>query len=140
VKNERFGSVMELQHERSNLWRMTDLQIRIDEGSSGAHILHLIGPLTLSTLFGFQDLVRKAEHKNGLILDLSEVPYMDSAGLGSILGAYTSCQSHGQSFALANVSQRVVTLLQVAKVDALVPRFDTVERAEQHLRTNAQSA
>jgi len=111
---------------------MAELQIRGAEGSSGATILHLAGPLTLNTLFEFQDLVRKGGHANGLIIVLAEVPYMDSAGLGVILGAYVSCQRHGYKFALADVSERVLTLMKVAKVHTLVPRFATLEAAERH--------
>jgi len=80
------------------------------------------------TLFEFQDAVRKQQAK-GLILDLGGVPYMDSAGLGAILGAYVSCQRNGRKFALAGVTRRVLTLLEVTKVDTLVPRFDTLEAA-----------
>lgn len=114
---------------------MDGLEIRSDESRSGARLLSLSGPLTLNTLFEFQDIVRK-EHSKGLILVLEGVPYMDSAGLGAVLGAYASCQRHGQKFALAKVSQRVRTLMQVAKVDGLVPSYDTLEAAETHLAAN----
>jgi anti-sigma B factor antagonist len=117
---------------------MDQLQIRSTEGAGGIVILHLEGPLTLTTLFEFQDAVRK-QQANGLILALGGVPYMDSAGLGAILGAYVSCQRRGQRFALADVSRRVLTLLEVARVDALVPRFETLEMAEIELADKAES-
>jgi len=118
---------------------MDALEIQSDESPGGARLLHLNGPLTLNTLFEFQELVRK-EHTKGLILVLEGVPYMDSAGLGAVLGAYASCQRHGQKFALAKVSQRVRTLMQVAKVESLVPSYETVEAAETHVTSNAQRA
>jgi anti-sigma B factor antagonist len=71
---------------------------------------------------------------------LSDVPYMDSAGLGAILSAYASCQRHGKRFALANVSQRVMSLLQVSKVDSLVPQYESVEAAEKDWGMKAESA
>ncbi len=116
---------------------MQELQILVDEPSSQVRVLRLIGPLTLNTLFEFQNLVRKGDRTKGLILELAEVPYMDSAGLGSVLGAFTSCQTHGQKFALANVSDRVLTLLQLAKVDKLVPRFDSLATAEKQVAAKA---
>jgi len=119
---------------------MTELQIRNDEGSGGARILHLAGPLTLSTLFEFQELVRKDRHSNGLIIELAEVPYIDSAGLGALLGAYASCQLHGRQFALTNLSPRVLMVLQVAKVNTLVPIFDTLAGAEGHFTARAGQA
>ena len=88
--------------------------------------------LTLATFFAFQDAVRQ-QQADGLILALDGVPYMDSAGLGTILGAYVSCQRQGRKFALAGVTRRVLTLFEVARVDTLVPRFDTVEAAKMAL-------
>lgn len=101
--------------------------------------LNLEGPLTLTTLFEFQDTVRK-QQANTLILEVAGVPYMDSAGLGAVLGAFVSCQRHGRKFALAGVARRVLTLLEVTKVDALLPRFDTLETATMALADRAGSA
>jgi anti-sigma B factor antagonist len=111
---------------------MSEFKIRIVEGAGGTRILKLEGPLTLQTLFEFQDLVRKLETP-GLILDLSGVPYMDSAGLGAMLGAYASCQRQGRRFALADVSPRVLTLLQVAHVDTILARYESAEAAQAQL-------
>ncbi len=118
---------------------MDEIRIRDAAGPDGTRVIYLEGPLTLNTLFEFQSAVRK-EPPGSLILELSQVPYMDSAGLGAVLGAYASCQRHGCKFALANVSSRVNTLLQVAKVDLLVPRFDTVEAAAAQFRAKAERA
>ena len=107
---------------------MDKCEIRSAHSSSGATVVHLSGPLTLNTLFEFQDLVRK-EHP-GLLIVLAEVPYMDSAGLGAILSAYASCQRHKKNFALASVPERIMTLLRMTKVDSLVPQYATVEAAE----------
>lgn len=118
---------------------MDKVELRAAEGPNGIRVLYVTGPVTLNTLFEFQDALRK-EQATGLILSLADVPYMDSAGLGAVLGMYASSQRHGRGFALAEVSQRVITLLQVAKVDSLVPRFDTVEAATASLLAKKQSA
>ena len=118
---------------------MDQLQIQITEGLGGVLVMHLEGPLTLATLFEFQDVVRQ-QQANGLILALDGVPYMDSAGLGAVLGAYVSCQRQRFKFALAAVTRRVLTLFEVARVDSLVPRFDTVEAAELALADKAEGA
>ena len=118
---------------------MEKFEVRSSQGASGATILHLSGPLTLSTLFDLQDQVRK-QPDYGFIIVLSDVPYMDSAGLGAILGAYASCQRHRKRFALASVSARVLSLLQVSKVDSLVPLYDSVEAVEKDWGAKAGSA
>ena len=121
------------------LKQMDQLQIMTTEGPGGLLIMHLDGPLTLATLFDFQESVRQ-QQATGLILALDAVPYMDSAGLGAILGAYVSCQRQGRRFALAGMTRRVLTLFEVARVDALVPRFDTVEAAETALDDKPEGA
>jgi anti-sigma B factor antagonist len=107
---------------------MKDLEIRVSERPKRARLLTLEGPLTLQNIFGFQNVVRK-DHTD-VIIDLTGVPYMDSAGLGALLGAFASSQSTNHKFALVNVSDRIRTMFQVAHVDTLLPIFNGVEAAE----------
>ena len=115
--------------------QMEQLEILSGQGSAGARILGLRGPLTLKTLFDFQDMVRKDQSPR-LILDLSEVSYMDSAGLGA-LGAYASCQKTGRQFAVAGVSERVLTLFRMTRVEDVVPRYESAIEAEAHFVNSA---
>jgi anti-anti-sigma factor len=64
------------------------------------------------------------------ILDLTEVPYMDSAGLGLIVSHYVRCQSRVVRLVLAGVSPRVLQLFEMSKVDKFFPRVMTVEEAD----------
>jgi anti-anti-sigma factor len=107
---------------------MTDIKIQVTGRPNGGRLIALAGPLTLNTLFEFQDIVR-SEHTD-LIIDLAGVPYMDSAGLGAILGAFASCQRHRHKFGLLNVPERVRVLFKVAHVDSVLPAFSSVEAAE----------
>jgi len=117
---------------------MTDFRIEIAPSSSGARILRVNGPLTLNTLFEFQNEARK-DTSRGILLDLTAVPYMDSAGLGSILGVFASCQRTGRCFALAGAADRIMTLFKVARVDTILPIFATPEAAEQTLSKAADA-
>lgn len=108
---------------------MEELQITAADGENGARILSLHGPLTLRTIFDFQGLARQ-EASASLIIDLSGVPYMDSAGLGSILGLFASAQRKQTSFAVAGASDRIRTLFQVTHVEDVLPSFATVADAE----------
>ena len=108
--------------------KMPSLEIQIAMRPGGGRVVTLRGAVTLETLFDLQNTLRQ-EHTD-LIIDLSEVPYMDSAGLGAILTAYASCQRSGKKFALTGICSRVMVLLEVTKVKALLPIFDTVDQAE----------
>ena len=95
-------------------------------------ILQLVGPLTLSTIFGFQNELRAAT-PGVLILDLSETPYIDSAGLGLIMNYYVSAMDHGRKLLLAGVNERVKALLEMTKVQSVLTSFPSVAEAEASL-------
>ena len=111
---------------------MDDLKIGIETAASGIRTFKLTGPLILNTLFEFQDQAR-AESASAIVIDLSGVPYMDSAGLGAILGVLASCQRKGRGFGISGATDRIQTLFRVTRVDGLIPGFDTVEIAERQL-------
>jgi anti-sigma B factor antagonist len=93
-------------------------------------ILALQGPLVLTSFFEFQSLVR-ADKSRVLIIDLSNVPYVDSAGIGALVGAYVSRQNSNRKLALVGVCKRVHDALQVTRVEQLFSFFDSVSAAEQ---------
>ena len=98
----------------------------------GTTILKLSGPLTISTMFGFQNELRAVKSKV-LIIDLSGTPYMDSAGLGLIMNAHVSAQDRGGQMLLVGVNDRVKALFEMTKVQGVLTSFPTVEAAEASL-------
>ena len=88
-----------------------------------------MGPLTIQTLFDFQQMVRE-ETTKPIIVDLSAVDYMDSAGLGCVVSAYTSCQRTHRAFGITGICDRIKTLFAVTHVDGLLPCFDSLNAAE----------
>ena len=91
--------------------------------------MKLAGPLTLRTLFEFQNESRK-ETDRPVIVDIEGVPYMDSAGLGAVISIFASCQRTARGFAIIGVSQRIRTLFQVTHCDGLLPCFESLEAAD----------
>jgi anti-sigma B factor antagonist len=115
-----------------------ELTIESETGASGVKIFRLVGPLTLSSMFEFQDLAR-TDHNAAVVIDLSGVPYMDSAGLGAILGIMASCQRKSRGFGITGATERIQTLFTVAGVTGLIPIFDSVELAERQLSSTASA-
>jgi anti-sigma B factor antagonist len=95
----------------------------------GQRILKLTGTLVLTTVFQFQTTVR-SDQSQTLIIDFSEVPYVDSAGIGSLVGAYVSRQHSGRNLALVGVNQRIHNTLQITHVEQFFRFFDSVASAE----------
>lgn len=107
------------------------LQITDQPGSQpGNRILTLTGPLVLTTMFEFQSTVR-ADQSQLLILDFTNVPYADSAGIGALVGAYVTRQHSKRRLALVGVVERVRHALGVTRVEELFRFFDSVSAAEQ---------
>jgi anti-sigma B factor antagonist len=82
----------------------------------GTRWLKLSGPLTLSTLFEFQTRIR-SNSSDGLALDFTAVPYIDSAGVGVLVGAYVRHQKHGHKIVLVGVNSRVRQTLKITQVE-----------------------
>ncbi|HJN46206.1 MAG: anti-anti-sigma factor [Acidobacteria bacterium] len=62
-------------------------------------------------------------HRN-LLLNLEDVPYVDSAGLGEIVRTYTTVSRQGGKLKLVNLTKRITDLLAITK---LLTVFDTFE-------------
>jgi anti-sigma B factor antagonist len=95
----------------------------------GQRILKLAGALVLTTVFEFQTTVRSDQSRT-LIIDFTEVPYVDSAGIGSLVGAYVSRQNSGRELALVGVSERIHNALKITHVEQFFRFFDSIAAAE----------
>ena len=84
-------------------------------------------PAALRNLFESEPTPRHPASIN--IFDLTDVPYMDSCGLGLIVGHFVRCQNRGVQFVAAGVAPRVLQLLQTTKTDRLFPITATVDDA-----------
>jgi anti-sigma B factor antagonist len=98
-------------------------------GSNEQRILRLTGPIIINNLFEFQSLVRSNSTPK-LILDFAGVPYVDSAGIGALVGAHVSHSKEGRSLALVGVCERVVNALKVTRVDGFFKYYSNVADAE----------
>ena len=113
---------------------MDSLQIQsLPGGRDGIRILKLQGPFTLQSSLDFQSIAREPNAPPVTIIDLTDVPYMDSAALGCILGVHVSCQREGRRYAIAGASDRLKTLFKVAGVDSLLISYPSVSEAEAQL-------
>jgi anti-sigma B factor antagonist len=110
-----------------------NLQIVVSAGNrKDQKIMRLKGPLNLHTVFGFQTAVR-AETSPGVIIDFTGVPFIDSAGLGALVGAYVAAQKVQRKMVVAGLGSQVKALIEMTKVSQLIKSYDTVAEAEEAL-------
>jgi anti-sigma B factor antagonist len=87
--------------------------------SDGVAIVDVNGRITLGEgSVGLRNAVLKelaADHKK-LLLNLAEVTYMDSSGVGELTSAYTSVRNQGGEVKLLNLSRKVDGLMQITKL------------------------
>lgn len=99
---------------------------------NGVLVMELAGTLTLGEEAGrlrarFKEVL--GDGTTQLVLDLSRVHYIDSAGLGAIVSGHTTARNAGGSMKLANVGEQFRDQLSVTKLTSVFDVYDTVEEA-----------
>ncbi len=66
----------------------------------------------------FRDLIRDmaAAGNKKILLNLGDVAYIDSSGIGELVSGFTTMANHGGSLKLLNLTKRVKDLLQITKL------------------------
>ncbi|PWU05707.1 MAG: anti-sigma factor antagonist [Terriglobia bacterium] len=111
---------------------MADAQLKLqmrDGLRPGEKVVVLEGVLNADTAFHFRDLVRQGEPTT-LVVDMSKVRYVDSSGLGVLIGAYVSFDRSCRRLLLAGLNDRVWELFRMCKVDDVFTRYPTVADAQ----------
>ncbi len=91
-------------------------------------VVRLNGKLSLETVHNFIQTLRP-DPAARLILDLSGVSFLDSAGAGALVQIFVHRRNQGQSFALTGLTKQSTAVLQVAGLSKLLPVHASVEEA-----------
>ena len=99
---------------------------------SHVNLMQLRGPLRLGEAVDglkqtFEELLGSGEHN--LVIDLSQVPMIDSSGIGILVRSLASTKARGGSVKLLNPSQFAVRTLKLVGVLNLFEVFDNEEKA-----------
>jgi anti-sigma B factor antagonist len=76
-------------------------------------------------------------HKK-IVLNLAEVPYIDSAGLGEVVRTYTTVSRQGGSLKLLNLTKRITDLLSITKLLTVFETFDSENEAVRSFSASAK--
>jgi anti-sigma B factor antagonist len=113
----------------AGLMQPAQLDLEKLSASNGSNLVtRLSGKLSLETVHNFIQTLRP-EPAAHLVLDMSGVSFLDSAGVGALVSLFVHRRSLGKSFALAGLTQQGMAVLQVAGLVKLLPNFLTVEAA-----------
>ena len=95
-------------------------------------ILDLKGKITLGEGDeALKDKINSLVHQDRrrILLNLGDVPYVDSAGLGEIVRTYTTVSRQGGQLKLVNLTKRITDLLSITKLLTVFETFDTEAEA-----------
>jgi anti-sigma B factor antagonist len=112
-----------------------DLQVSTQVGP-GCTVVRVSGELDVDTRPRLQTALRQAVDAGArqVVLDLAEVPFMDSSGLGALVEAVKLLRDRGGRLSVAAVREPVRSVLALSAVDRLVDLYDSVAAAEAELR------
>jgi anti-sigma B factor antagonist len=92
----------------------------------------LNGNITLASLFELQRTVRE-DASGSLIIDMTGVPIIDSAGIRMLVNAHVSRVNSGRKFALVGLAERIKTTLTVTGVYNVFSVLPTLDEAKNSL-------
>jgi anti-sigma B factor antagonist len=81
-------------------------------------------------------LVNQGHRK--IVLNLADVPYIDSAGLGEVVRTYTTVSRQGGSLKLLNLTKRITDLLSITKLLTVFETFDSENEAVRSFSASAK--
>ena len=105
----------------------------------GIPVVHVRGEIDLYTVPEFEQAVQEGINRGGLalVVDLSDVPYLDSAGLSVLFAAYKALSArNAMLYVVAHLGQPgVCRVLEITRLDTLIRVRGTVEDVIKELQT-----
>ena len=108
------------------------VELSVQQVRPGLAIVSLDGALTLGTSLHAADTNLQKVISGGspqIVLDIKNVPFIDSAGLGTLVYASGRAQTHNGALRLCHVTERVAALLKLTRTDTILPVDVDVDRS-----------
>lgn len=88
---------------------------------------------TCETLRGETDRAFEKMGGKNIIFRMGDVSFMDSSGIGAIIGRYKNIQRLGGRIAVAEANQRVEQIFQLSAMQSLIPSFPNLDLALEYV-------
>ena len=118
--------------------RIEDVRIKLDLNEvSSIPVVTVMGEIDVCTAPEFKSAVNKAifSGAQNLIVDLTDVSYMDSSGFGTLLGATKRIKPRGGSVNLVGCSEAIERMLKITRLDTIFGMFPRVDDAVEGIRS-----
>jgi anti-sigma B factor antagonist len=103
----------------------------VEDVHSDLAIIRVVGRLNMIAAPDLRDVVIHAARagKTRLVVDLGEVEFMDSSGLGALIGALKTARQAGGDLRIAAPGEQVSMVLQLSNVDRILTPYETADAA-----------
>ncbi len=109
------------------------------EGADGYTICRPVGELDAFTVSQFRQSLAELASSSRLLIDMSGVPFVDSAGLGALIGGIRRARELGGEVAVSCNRPTLTRLLRTTGFDRIVTVAETVEEAAAALQQPTQA-
>lgn len=94
-------------------------------------IIHVVGRLNMIAAPELRDIVINASRagKARFVVDLAGVEFMDSSGLGALIGALKTTRQAGGDLRIAAAGEQAMMVLQLSNVDRILKPYETADAA-----------
>ena len=97
------------------------LEINVEPGEGEYHVCKLSGEVDAYTVGDFREALSGIDDVHWLVIDLSDVPFMDSAGLGALIGGIRRVREAEGDVAVISTTASLNRLLHTTGFDRIVP-------------------
>lgn len=103
----------------------------VDVQAPDLAFIRVEGRLNMVTAPQLRDTVTSAiaAGQRRLVVDLTATSFMDSSGLGSLIGALKAAREAGGDLRIAGAGEQVLMVLQLSNMDRILRPYDTTESA-----------
>jgi anti-sigma B factor antagonist len=107
------------------------MEFRFDARGNSIAVVSLAGRLDLMSARDVKDQLTKAvgEGWSRLVVDIQDVEFIDSSGLGALIGGLKAARVAGGDLRIARPGEQARYILQVSTLDRVLKPFPTVESA-----------
>lgn len=97
-------------------------------------LIKVKGTLSIENISPFETLLNKyVDEKAHILIDLSEMTFIDSSSLGIIVVYYTKSEKNGKHFSLVNINGDIMQMFKITGLDKRIKIFNTLEEATKAL-------
>lgn len=108
---------------------MLEINVESNDEGDGYHLCRLSGEVDAYTVGEFRETLGAIDNVRWLIIDLSEVPFMDSAGLGALIGVIRRVREGEGDVAVVSNTASLNKLLHTTGFDRIVPVTESLDEA-----------